>query len=185
MLLRRRTIDPRTDEELVARIRDGHRASLGFLWDRYAHLLLGTAMKYLKDHEQARDAVVDVFERLPRTLSEHDVKLFRPWIHAVMRNHCLQLLRKAKPDVHDERTLANITEEEGDDRSLREASLEQLEEAIDRLNEQQRTCVRLFYLERKCYQQVQELTGHSYDQVRSHLQNGRRNLKLMLSGIAH
>ena len=180
MLLRRRAIDPQTDEELVTRIREGHQASLGLLWDRYAHLLFGVGLKYLKDAEQSKDAVVELFARLPGLLRAHTVEHFRPWVHAVMRNECLQVLRKSGKEVHNDRLLQNETDVDPDDRILHEATLRQLEIAIDGLNDAQRTCIRLFYLERNCYAQVQERTGFTYDQVRSHLQNGRRNLKLML-----
>lgn len=180
MLLRRRAVDPSTDEDLVTRVREGHQASLGLLWDRYAHLLFGVGLKYLKDAEQSKDAVVEVFARLPELLQAHTVAHFRSWLHVVMRNHCLQVLRKSGHDVHDERVLGSLPQEEGDDRVLHEASLLQLEHAIDALSDDQRICIRLFYLERLSYAQVQERTGFTYDQLRSHLQNGRRNLKIML-----
>ena len=180
MLLRRKTIATFTDEELIDRLRADDRASLGLLWDRYAQLLFGVGLKYLKDREQSKDAVVDVFERLPRLVTAHAITHFRSWLHAVMRNHCLQVLRKNNHELHDDRTLERIEHEEGDDRALHEATLQELEHAMDQLNEEQRTCLRLFYLERLSYAQVQASTGFNYDQVRSHLQNGRRNLKTML-----
>lgn len=180
MLLRRKAISTATDEDLVARVRDGRQEALGLLWDRYAHLLFGVGLKYLKDPEQSKDVVVELFGKLPQVLGEHAVEHFRPWIHAVMRNECYQILRKAGREVHDELALSLEPQPEPDDHVLREASLGQLEQAIDRLNDQQRTCIRLFYIERQSYAQVQQRTGFAYDQVRSHLQNGRRNLRMML-----
>ena len=180
MLLRRRAIDPQTDEDLVARVREGNQASLGLLWDRYAHLLFGVGLKYFKDAPASEDAVVDVFARLPELFKAHTIANLRPWLHAVMRNHCLQVLRKSGKEVHGEQVLERIPDEANDDRVLHEATLQQLEHAIEELNDAQRTCIRLFYLERLSYAQVQQRTGLDFDQVRSHLQNGRRNLKLML-----
>ena len=181
MLLRRRAIDPQTDEDLVARVREGHQASLGLLWDRYAHPLFGVGLKYFKDGPTSEDAVVDVFTRLPELLKAHVIGNFRPWLHTVMRNHCLQMLRKSGKEVHGEQVLERLPDEAGDDHVLHEATLQQLEHAIDELNDAQRTCIRLFYLERLSYAQVQQRTSLDFDQVRSHLQNGRRNLKLMLA----
>lgn len=181
MLLRRRTIDPRSDEELVDLLRAGHRASLGLLWDRYAHLLFGVGLHYLKNAPASEDAVADVFARLPDLLEAHRVEHFRAWLHAVMRNHCLQALRKHDPEVRDERRIERAAESDGiADRVLHEATLQELERAIEGLNDRQRTCIRLFYLERLSYAQVQERTGLTFDEVRSHLQNGRRNLKIAL-----
>lgn len=184
MLLRRKAIDPRTDEELVGLLREGHRASLGSLWDRYAHLLFGVGLHYLKDAPASEDAVADVFARLPELLKVHRVQHFSAWLHTVMRNHCLQLLRKRDPGVRNDLRLDRASDDDAtDDLVLREATLLQLERAIDELNELQRTCIRLFYLERMSYAQVQERTALSFDQVRSHLQNGRRNLKIALQRL--
>src|SRR5262245_34709355 len=93
MFLRRKATDTLTDEDLVLRIRGGHQASLGTLWDRYAHLLFGVGMKYLKDTEQSKDTVLDLFTALPGLLARHQVNHFRSWVHTVMRNRCLMLLR--------------------------------------------------------------------------------------------
>ncbi len=181
MFLRRKAIAPMTDEELVAQLRGGDPSVLGELWDRYSHLLFGVCMKYMKDVERSKDMVVDLYTILPELLRKHDILRFRPWIHTVMRNRCLMALRSDRrstslpeeiPVTHD-----GGSEEEA---SLLEASLQQLEQAIAELNDGQRTCITLFHLERRNYQEISEVTGASVEQVRSHLQNGRRNLRLIL-----
>jgi RNA polymerase sigma-70 factor (ECF subfamily) len=40
--------------------------------------------------------------------------------------------------------------------------------------------VERFYLHQQSYQQIAEGTGYSLSQVKSHIQNGKRNLKLLL-----
>ncbi|MBS1583480.1 MAG: sigma-70 family RNA polymerase sigma factor [Bacteroidetes bacterium] len=184
MFLRRKASGPLSDEDLVLRIRGGHQASLAALWDRYAHLLFGVAMKYLKDIDRSKDAVLDLFTALPQQLKQHEVQRFRPWVHAVMRNQCLMLLRKHDPGVRTDIDPPEPVDEAGE-ALLREATLQQLEAAIATLNEGQRTCIRLFYLDRLSYQQVAERTGLDIEQVRSHLQNGRRNLRLTLERHGH
>ena len=179
MFLRNNTALGLTDEELVARLRAGDRSSLGVLWDRYAHLLFGVAMNYLKDVEASKDAVMGLFAELPALIGKHEVQKFRPWVHAVMRNRCLMVLRKANPQVRMDPALIE-QEDQGDDAALHEASLQELEAAIARLPEGQEACIRMFYLEKNSYQQVAERTGYPLEQVRSHLQNGRRNLRISL-----
>lgn len=179
MFLRNKTAPSLTDEELVAQLRAGDRSSLGVLWDRYAHLLFGMAMKYLKDVEAGKDAVMGLFAELPALMGKHEVQKFRPWVHTVMRNHCLMVLRKADPQVRMDPALIE-QEDQGEEAALHEASLQELEAAIARLPEGQEICIRLFYLERNSYQQVAERTGYPLEQVRSHLQNGRRNLRISL-----
>jgi RNA polymerase sigma factor (sigma-70 family) len=173
-------IGPLSDEDLVLRIRGGHQASLAALWDRYAHLLFGVAMKYLKDIERSKDAVLDLFTGLPALLAQHEVRLFRPWVHTVMRNRCLMLLRKHDPHVRMADEALPEQEDADGEAALHEATLQQLEAAIALLNDGQRECIRLFYLKRLSYQQVAARTGLDVEQVRSHLQNGRRNLRINL-----
>ena len=180
MFLRRKTIEHLSDEDLVARVKSGQRSSLAALWDRYAHLLFGVGMKYLKDPERAKDTVIEVFATLPDVLAANEVRSFRPWIHTVMRNRCLMLLRKRDPETRVDEASLGAMEEEGDGSVLHEATLQRLESAVDELKDAQRTCIRLFYLERCSYQQTAERTGFTVEHVRSHIQNGRRNLRLIL-----
>ncbi len=184
MFLRRKAIDPLTDEDLLPRIRGGEQASLGVLWDRYAHLLFGVGMKYLKDTERSKDAVLDLFTTLPDLLRKHEVKNFRAWVHTVMRNRCLMLLRGTDHKASLDEALTRDPVEQDDEAILHEASLQALERAIEELKEGQRVCIRLFYLERLSYVQVSERTGLDLEQVRSNLQNGRRNLRIHLESHA-
>lgn len=181
MLLRRKQSPGPSDEELVLALRGGHRSALGLLWDRYAHLLYGVGMKYLKDADRSKDEVTELFAALPALLERHSVDRFRPWVHTVMRNRCLVRLRKdgRTARIADDH-LADHLADESEEGALREASLQQLERAIAGLTNAQRTCITLFHLQRNSYQQTAARTGLSIEQVRSHLQNGRRNLRLIL-----
>ncbi len=182
MFLRRRSTTNPSDEDLVTRLRAGDRSSLGLLWDRYAHLLFGVAMNYLKDVEAAKDLVMDLFTDLPALAGKHRIRAFRPWVHAVVRNRCLMLLRKAGPHAS---LMADPVADDDGHLVLREASLQALEAAIAQLPAGQAMCIRHFYLERNSYQQVAGRTGQTVEQVRSHLQNGRRNLRIILERHGH
>ncbi len=179
MFLRSSTPEPLSDEDLVLRLKTGHQASLAALWDRYAHLLFGVAMKYLRDTERAKDLVTEVFGALPDLLVKHEVRTFRPWLHTLARNRCLMILRKHDPNVRlDEHVQPE--QDDTEDAVLHEADLQRLEVALEQLNEGQRACIRSFYLEQLSYERTAERTSFSVEQVRSHLQNGRRNLRLLL-----
>ena len=181
MFLRRKRISERSDEELVTDLRKGHQPSLGVLWDRYAHLLFGVGMKYMKNTDRSKDVVMDVFAALPELVKRHEITYFRGWIHTVMRNRCLMALRGTGKEIGFEHTLEDTEAEHREAAALKETELTRLEEAIERLNPDQQTCIRLFHLQRNSYQHVAERTGMSVEQVRSHIQNGRRNLRLMLT----
>jgi len=48
------------------------------------------------------------------------------------------------------------------------------------LGKEQKLCVILFYLEKRSYQEIATSTQFTQMQVKSHIQNGKRNLKLLM-----
>lgn len=171
------------DEELLyAYRRSGDNHWLGILLQRYTVLLLGVAMKYLKDKELAQDAVQQVFLKSLTRLPEGEIQNFKGWLYILMRNHCLQQLRDRTFHAPEE-ALNYVPQPEGasrEEHELKEMTLAQMQEALSELGPEQRTCVVRFYLEKKSYQQIMEQTGFTFAQVKSHIQNGKRNLKLIL-----
>ena len=156
---------------------------LGELYQRYMELVYGVCLKYLKEPEQAQDAVMQLFEELVLKLKKHEVENFRGWLHQVAKNYCLMQLRTPKnlktvelppllmqneEDVH----LNGVME--------KEENFQKLEKCIASLSDDQRMMIKLFYLDSKCYNEIVEITGHEWNQVRSLIQNGRRNLKLCM-----
>ncbi|MGI8893591.1 MAG: RNA polymerase sigma factor [Bacteroidia bacterium] len=175
------------DAELIASYKKtGDRQVIEILFERYTHLVFGVCMKYLKDEEESRDAVLVIFENLLEDLRKFEIKSFSSWIHAVARNYCLMHLRKQKSlfRQHNEYELdvtsANVYSQDNTEEEQLENMLNHLRTAIQELSEEQRACVELFYLHGKCYNDVADLTGFTLNQVKSFIQNGKRNLKLML-----
>lgn len=168
-----------SDEELLHLYQqDKDNRWLGILLPRYTLLLFGVAMKYLKDKEQAQDAVQQVFLKTLTHLPQEQVQNFKGWLYVLMRNHCLQLLRD-KHHHTDEAMLAKLSDDEHE-KQVPDYTDEQLNNALAQLNDEQRRSVTLFYLEKLSYQQITERTGYSLPQVKSYIQNGKRNLKLIL-----
>ncbi len=175
-----------TDEQLVTTYRqDQSRAALGVLYKRYAHLVLGLCLDYLKNREDAKDAVMDIFAKLTDKLQRHEVENFRPWLFFVSRNHCLDILRKRVKTAPEEFSQDVFVESQDEVRLDEEERLEMLADAIAELKEHQRICVQAFYLEGQTYEQLAERTGFTMKQVKSYLQNGRRNLKNTLLKWQH
>ncbi|MCS6973133.1 MAG: sigma-70 family RNA polymerase sigma factor [Cyclobacteriaceae bacterium] len=173
----------RTDEELIATYRQtGSMEVVGTLFTRYSALVLGVCLKYLKNREEARDAAMHLFEKLPDLLMRHEIVFFKGWLYTTVRNHCLMILRGQKNKaIHDmnDFIVENAAIMHPDD-GFPEENLAALEDCITKLNEGQQRCVRLFYLEQKCYAEVAELTGFTLKAVKSHIQNGKRNLKICM-----
>ncbi len=181
-----------TDMELLRLYKEsGELAYWGELYTRYTSLVYGVCLKYLKDRDEAKDAMMQLFEKLVATLLTHDVENFKSWLYVTARNHCLMQLRaqNAKPSVRgftegkqgfspelvENQFLLHLDEE-----PEMEQNLSKLEKCIDLLVNDQQQCVRLFYLQEKCYKEITELTGFDLNKVKSYIQNGKRNLKICM-----
>ena len=170
------------DADLVQLYRQsGDSQHLGTLFKRYSTLILGVCLKYLKNQAEAEDAVMEIFEKLHLDLKKGEIGYFKAWLYAVARNHCLMKLRKAGLNVEFPEELPPIAAEESDFDPEKEASLQQLEQALPLLKTEQRTCIDLFYLQEKSYKQVATETGFTFNEVKTHIQNGKANLKKILS----
>ncbi|MBX3242452.1 MAG: sigma-70 family RNA polymerase sigma factor [Chitinophagaceae bacterium] len=148
---------------------------------RYTLLLYGVCMKYLKDEEEAKDAVQQIFLKAIAELQKYPVTYFKSWIYMIARNYCLMQLRdrnKTPVPVTEKMLVDNPGESEGKlAHQRKDTTLEMLSEALNELNEDQKKCVELFYLQKKSYNDIASLTRYSLLQVKSYIQNGKRNLK--------
>ena len=173
-----------TDRELLDRYyADRNNEWLGILLPRYTLLLLGVCMKYVKDEEEARDCVQQIFMKVITELPKYRVEYFKSWIYTIARNHCLMKLR----DQHGRQTqlsdslLVAWDVEPGDNPHWeKEQLLQVMSGALEELGKEQKQCVTLFYLEKRSYQEIASTTGFTLMQVKSYIQNGKRNLKLMI-----
>ncbi|TMI68613.1 MAG: sigma-70 family RNA polymerase sigma factor [Bacteroidetes bacterium] len=174
-----------TDQDLLERFYADHNNEwLGILLERYTLLLLGVCMKYLKNEEDARDSVQQIFLKVIQELHKYKVEYFKSWIYMIAKNHCLMKLRdrqgKMPTEIND--NLMSAPSDELDQQSLlkNDLAFETMEEALKELNQEQRQCVTLFYLERRSYQEIHEITGFTLLQVKSYIQNGKRNLRILI-----
>lgn len=151
------------------------------LYLRYAHLVMGTAMKYLKNKFDAEDITMRIFETLPKKIQTNAINNFSPWIYQVTKNECLMRLRKKSGKTSS--LNFDISQEEDNvihEKMERELLYTSLEKAIERLNDEQKICIKLFYLQKLSYQEVSIQTSLELKKVKSFIQNGKRNLKLIL-----
>lgn len=177
-----------SDAELLQRFYSSRNNEwLGILLQRYTMLLLGVSMKYLKNEEEAKDAVQQVFLKAINELHKYKVEYFKSWVYMIAKNHCLMKLRdKGRFSAEiDERSMATAAEPEERNMHLeKDKTLSNLAWALLQLNKEQQLCVTLFYLEKKSYQEISGQTGYSLMQVKSHIQNGKRNLKIIMERMS-
>jgi RNA polymerase sigma factor (sigma-70 family) len=161
------------------------RRILGELFSRYSHLVLGVCVKYLKNQEESKDAVMEIFEKLHQDLGKHEITYFKSWLYSVARNHCLMQLRKKGLQTTDNELINYenlIHHSESIDEDLEDTQQETkaLNFCLEQLKMEQKRCVELFYLQEKSYKEVSEATGFDFNAVKSHVQNGKLNLKKCL-----
>lgn len=172
------------DKELVDSFKaSGDLEVLGVLFQRYMDLLYGVCLKYLKEPETAKDAVMQVFEELVQKLPKHQVDNFKSWLYTLAKNYCLMQLRTPKNLKTTE--FNPDTMQSGEEMHLngvfrKEENLQRMERCLQTLSEEQRVSVELFYLQDKCYKEIAAITGLDWNKVRSYIQNGRRNLKICM-----
>ena len=173
-----------TDQELLEKFyADRNNEWLGILLQRYTLLLLGVCMKYLKNEEEAKDGVQQVFLKAIQELQKYKVEYFKSWLYMVAKNHCLMKLRDKHGKIATELNNETIpAPEETDKKKLQQTdhTLDLMESSLQELNTEQQQCVTLFYLQKKSYSEISEATGFSMMQVKSYIQNGKRNLKILI-----
>ena len=165
-------------------------AILGIVYKRYAHLVFGLCMKYLKNRDDAEDMVIHIFTKLLDDLRKHEISFFKSWLYTYSKNHCLMHLRSFQSRMEKElafqkNELQRVESgpDEHQNAEEREKQLVQLESAIETLSVEQRTCIRLFFMGNKSYQEISDSTGYSINNVKSFIQNGKRNLRIKMDEL--
>ncbi len=174
-----------TDQELIAAYKSSNNQQyVSTLYQRYMDLVFGICLKYFKDAEKSKDAVMDIYVELAAKLKQHEVENFKGWLHVLARNHCLMQLRSPKnlkttefnTDIMQSGQITHL----GNEVLEKEENFKKLEQCIEQLPNEQLQSIRLFFLEKKCYNEIAELTGFEWNKVRSYIQNGKRNLKICM-----
>jgi RNA polymerase sigma factor (sigma-70 family) len=183
-MLSGKSLSESSDQELIRLYKESGEAEVvGHLFSRYTSLTYGVCLKYLTDREDAKDAVMNIFEKLVVSLLDHEVTHFKSWLYVTARNHCLMHLRAQKGRKTEELSpflMETGSHEHLEDATELEGNLVKLERCLAKLAEEQQRCVRLFFLHQKCYQEISVETRYDLKQVKSYIQNGKRNLKICM-----
>lgn len=175
-----------TDTQLInIFLESGDNLYVGELYKRYGHLVLGLCIKYLKNKDEAEDAVMSIFGQLITDLKKHRVEYFKSWLYTYSKNYCLMQLRKKQSLLKKE---LDVKENEIflmdynniEHLNEKESQITVMQTALNELNNEQKMCLELFYINNKSYTEIMTLTGFNNNEVKSHIQNGKRNLKLKM-----
>ncbi|MEM8895851.1 MAG: sigma-70 family RNA polymerase sigma factor [Bacteroidota bacterium] len=173
----------KSDEQLFELYSNtGEKRWLAVLFDRYRLMVYGVCLKYLKESELASDTTMDIFEKLLNQQSSDEIKKFKVWLYVLTKNQCLMILRKKKPELKEldndfveSRLIWHPTEEDDD-----QARQQRLEKCLEALPEGQLECIKGFFYDKQAYQELANSLNLELKKVKSHIQNGKRNLKLCL-----
>lgn len=163
--------------------KSGESEDLGKLYTHYMEMVLIVGLKYYRDQQKAEDLVMDVFEILYKKAANHNVTTVSSWIYTIAKNECLMDLRKNKKEIPTDQInyQQQVVESEEflhlfeNDQS--ENEMKSLQDCIDALNEEQKQCIEQFYLQQSSYKDITMNTNFTINQVKSYIQNGKRNLK--------
>lgn len=159
---------------------------LGILYQRYTHLVYGVCLKYYKDREESKDAVMQIFEKLIVEIEKHEVTNFRAWLYVMTKHFCLRQLQKKNSSskkfkqFYDEKIMESTIDLSPLDDAPEKDMNAALRECIEKLKKEQKACIELFYFKEKCYEEVSEELSLELKKVKSYIQNGKRNLKICL-----
>lgn len=127
---------------------------------------------------------MEIFELLTQKLKAHKVDAFRSWLYIVTKNHCLQILRRKNrlvlTEIYEERNMESEAFTHPDDEFEFGPAENGLMDCLEKLSTAQKQCIELFYFQSKSYQEIAEFMILDKEQVRSHIQNGRRNLRICM-----
>ena len=165
---------------------------LGVLLQRYSLMVFGVCMKYLKDTTLAEDSTQSIFEKVIKEIGKYEIPYFKSWLYSVAKNHCLMELRKSPTKfnyTNDDISAMEIQSEDDSELEItefiKEEKISTLEKALQLIKGEQRICITLFYLNKKSYKEIEQLTGNSFQEIKSHIQNGKRNLRIIIKRLEH
>lgn len=177
-----------SDEELLKHYKQsGNKDLFADLFKKHVSVVYGTCLFYLQDKDEAQDATMQLFEKLMLDINNREIDNFKGWLSFVVRNHCISIIRKNKSQNKNIKSYyefeyedANYETEEKINTVSDDVMLENMKQCLPKLKENQRLCVELFYLNNKSYQDIANQTEFTLNEIKSYIQNGKRNLKLLL-----
>lgn len=182
MFKRKRKHNKLLDRELINFYKlENDMAALGELFGRYAHLVASIALGILKNEKKAEDVVQQIFEIVVKDLKLHDVKNFNAWIYSVTKFHCFKIKKipqasSIETEIESKDDFDDVLEKE----LLLQKRIDILKNSLNKIKPQQKECIELFYLKGYSYKEINIETGFTIKEVKSFIQNGKRNLKLLI-----
>ncbi len=183
---------PPSDRELMARLAAGDREALRPLMERHYRRLYRLALAYLRNPDDALDAVQETFVRAFQNAARWDgASEVLPWLSRIAINQSIDRYRREKrrrqtltPIAGDARELPLSTDHPSPERGVlgREVGV-RISAAVGSLPERQRAVFVLRHYEEQTLEEIAGTLGLSLGTVKSNLHRAIRRLRERLAGI--
>lgn len=176
-----------SDSILVQRVLDGDSGAYARLVGRYRDRYSRFAVHMLGSEEDAEEALQDTFLRAYRALGRcEDPERFGAWLYRILVNRCRthgsRRGRRERTFVNDPVALGSASEEHPAERG---AWREEIEYALDRLDERQREAFLLKHVEDLSYEEMAELTGMGVSALKMRVKRACERLRELLREVEH
>lgn len=162
-------------------LKNGETKWLGILYDEYKLAVYQRCLALVKHVEHAEDLASDTFVRAFGKMESFKLGTpFGPWVLKIASNLCVDFLRREQRFRRQMLQDDQITEDPTDDSDSDNREVQNLRQELLKLKQPQRRCFCLFYLSDLSYKEIAKLTGYPLGQVRSHIQNARRRLRVLM-----
>lgn len=177
-----------SDELLVTRVARGDGSALEVLYERYAPIVLGIALKVYTDRTVAEDILQETFWRVWRRAGTYQPQFgsFTAWLFRITRNLIVDLHRKQSARIQDFKfnngQLADIDQTPDPDANVPEQALgfiknRQVQAALGTLPEAQRRVIEMAYFGGMTRQEIAESTGEALGTVHTRARLGLQKLR--------
>ena len=147
----------------------------------YREDVLGLCYYYTRDVELSKDLTMDTFETyLKRGKKGPVINDIKSYLLGIARNLCMAHFKKSKRTQSIEESVLQFMEYEDENAPNGEEVIDRLMMSMCKLTTDQRRCVELFFIKGCSYNQISKKLNFSYNEVKSFIQNGKRNLKKLM-----
>ena len=170
-----------SDEYLIDLYKEtGQKRYIKSLMKRYSGLIVSCTINFYRNDDDVIDFTQELFLKLCDKLMTQEINNFRGWLLTSIRNHHIDNVRK---EQNKKKYLQYLTsrEPEYDESLLLKFNYEPVHQALNRLTEQERTCIKAVYFEDKNYDEIMQSENWTFNQVRGFRDRGIKKLRKLLN----
>ena len=179
-----------TDQQLVRLFKEGNSNALETLVVRHKDKLFTSIVLLVKDKYLAEDLFQEVFIRVIDTIRGGrytEEGKFLPWAMRIAHNLCVDHFRKVKrtpiiktSDNHDIFEVLNFSEDNAEQKMIKNQSYDRIRRMLDLLPEEQREVIVLRHYADLSFKEISNLTNCSINTALGRMRYGLINMRKMM-----